>query len=95
MALEKVTLVGGQTILVHPRDTCWGYWCPIHYPSPHHMVDWQQDWRSDRGLMERICSHGVGHPDPDDHKAMDQYEWVHGCDGCCARPFDLEGDSKC
>lgn len=93
MALEKVFLTGGQVINAHPRKTCWGYWCPIHYPSPHHMVAWSQNWRGDHGLMERICPHGVGHPDPDDHKAMDQYEQVHGCDGCCARPFDIEGDA--
>jgi hypothetical protein len=31
--------------------------------------------------MERICDHGVGHPDPDEFMAD---VWVHGCDGCCA-----------
>lgn len=51
---------------------------------------WPQNWRSDRGIMERICEHGVGHPDPDDPKAGNKYEAVHGCDGCCARPFDLD-----
>ena len=93
MALEKATLVGGQVINAHPRNTCFGYWCPVHYPSPHHMRDWDQHWRSDRGIMERICPHGVGHPDPDDMKQYDKYESVHGCDGCCTRPFDVEGDA--
>lgn len=31
--------------------------------------------------MERICPHGVGHPDPDDTNP----DTVHGCDGCCAQ----------
>jgi hypothetical protein len=30
------------------------------------MKDWHTHWRDDRKLMERICPHGVGHPDPDD-----------------------------
>lgn len=36
-------------------------------------------WRDDRSFMERICPHGVGHPDPDDEHA----DPIHGCDGCC------------
>ncbi|WP_169807239.1 hypothetical protein [Herbidospora cretacea] len=55
------------------------------------MVSWRQGWRSDRGLMERLCRHGVGHPDPDDidrkrRARGDDFAWaeaVHGCDGCC------------
>lgn len=43
------------------------------------------------GLVEGICSHGVGHPTPASVKWMDensprgaQGSWgVHGCDGCC------------
>lgn len=93
MSLEEATLIGGLVINAHPRKNCWGYWCSIHYPSPHHMRDWDQYWRSDRGIMERICPHGVGHPDPDDHKQYDKYEAVHGCDGCCARPHDIESES--
>jgi hypothetical protein len=53
------------------------------------MVDWPTHWRDDRKLMERICKHGVGHPDPDDlaHKKrigldVDTIS-IHGCDGCC------------
>jgi hypothetical protein len=45
-------------------------------------------WRDDRGIMERTCPHGVGHPDPDDMGFHDRVnpghvEGVHGCDGCC------------
>jgi len=54
------------------------------------MKEWPQNWRAEVG-MERICEHGVGHPDPDsvaytrrtkgDDAAGAQS--VHGCDGCC------------
>lgn len=90
--MKETTLVGGQIITAHDREMCWGYWCPIHYPSPHHMRDWPQNWRSDRGIMERVCPHGVGHPDPDETKLYNKYDWSHGCDGCCSRAFDLEAD---
>jgi hypothetical protein len=35
--------------------------------------------------MERICEHGCGHPDPDDHRILTgEDDGIHGCDGCCA-----------
>ena len=46
----------------------------------HSMRGFPQLWREDRRIMERICPHGVGHPDPDDVLNQDR---VHGCDGCC------------
>lgn len=81
---EPVTLVGGEKILAHPVKHCvfQDRPCCIHRPSQHHMVTWRQHWRGDVGKMERLCSHGVGHPDPDD-----LYETlIHGCDGCCKPP---------
>jgi hypothetical protein len=78
---------------VHAAGDCVGPNCVIHNPSHHHMRDWPLHWRADRGLMERICEHGVGHPDPDHldfvrHTkggAAAETESVHGCDGCCAQ----------
>jgi hypothetical protein len=93
MLLEPTTLVGGQRINAHKRGNCFGYWCSVHHQSPHHMRDWPQNWRIDRGIMERICPHGIGHPDPDDIIQYDKYAFAHGCDGCCARPFDIETDA--
>lgn len=71
--------------------------CCIHRPSNHPLRHAPLNWRSDRGLMERICEHGVGHPDVDDlaHKKRvmepgryESYAFeIHGCDGCC---FDTE-----
>lgn len=39
------------------------------------------------GLIEDICSHGVGHPNDDFIKTVPEKDWfswsVHGCCGCC------------
>ena len=84
--MEKWTSGTGQKIMVHDREICEGQICPIHNPSDHHMRDWPTNWRYDRGMMERICPCGVGHPDPDD-RAEDT---IHGCCGCCAIPIKEE-----
>jgi hypothetical protein len=67
--------------------------CCIHNPSDHPLKNMPLNWRSDRFQMERICPHGIGHPDPDDiaHKrralepeVFDKFAFgAHGCDGCC------------
>ena len=90
--LEQVTLEGGEVILAHKKGNCnIPELCAVHNPSDHNMRDFKQHWRYDRGIIERICPHGVGHPDPDiiayiraiagDKQA--ECESVHGCDGCC------------
>jgi hypothetical protein len=72
---------------VHAFYRCQGRSCCIHNPSDHSMRQFRTHWRADRRLMERICPHGVGHPDPDDiaykEKLGMTHEGVHGCDGCC------------
>ena len=93
MSLEKYTTGTGQNIRVHNRSECEGTYCSVHNPSDQHMKDMRTHWRYDRGIMERICEHGVGHPDPDDlayrvrmyKKAgmPTDHLGVHGCDGCC------------
>ena len=79
----------GQKLVVHNRIDCSGK-CAIHNPSDHPLKDAPTHWRDDRALMERICKHGVGHPDPDDlaykisiRGEVAEWEGVHGCDGCC------------
>lgn len=82
---EEITavLVGGQVLIgVHKPDERCKVRCPIHNPSDHHMKDWEQNYRPDRRIIERICPHGIGHPDPDDIATNK----THGCDGCCV-PF--------
>lgn len=78
----------------HPPEACAGRHCCIHNPSDHHMKDWDYNWREDLNLMERLCPHGVGHPDPDDvaYKRSIGLEHlaVHGCDGCCIPPAQAQ-----
>lgn len=75
----------------HTAEHCAGPVCAVHRPTEHHMRRWPMVWRSERALLERLCPHGVGHPDPDHLAFIRQkygeleahYESVHGCDGCC------------
>jgi len=71
-----------KLVNVHSIEKCTGRPCPIHNPSDHHMKDWPQHYRVDRGIIERTCEHGVGHPDPDDINAKG-INSTHGCCGCC------------
>lgn len=78
---------------VHPESKCEGEACCVHHPSDHPLATAPLNWRADRWLMERICKHGVGHPDPDDiafkQRIMTPADYKryafesHGCDGCC------------
>ena len=68
----------------HEPDQCRGTVCSLHNRTQHHMRGWRQDWRTDRYMMERVCFHGVGHPDPDDFSLITGTDkGTHGCDGCC------------
>lgn len=79
---------------VHDRSLCEGRPCVVHAPSDHSMRGFRTHFRS--GLepgdikpphVERICSHGIGHPDPDDLTYQESVGnkglGIHGCDGCC------------
>lgn len=76
---------------VHPAHECQGRHCVLHDPSDHHLSRMPLQWRNDRAIFERICPHGVGHPDPDQFSywvltmGRDGAEsaQAHGCDGCC------------
>lgn len=93
MAVDDVTkketwdLGTGFLLMVHPRLSCTGRHCTFHYPVHSHMNDWPSIWRGARGILERICEHGVGHPDPSQFDYWKEhhmeYQAVHGCDGCC------------
>jgi hypothetical protein len=50
---------------VHHGSKCKGRSCVIHNPTEHSMRKLPLHYRADRNIFERICSHGVGHPDPD------------------------------
>lgn len=86
--MERWTSDTGQTLYVHPWMACIGP-CPVHNPSQHPLARAPRYWRGDRGIMERICDHGVGHPDPDDERIILQEDsGVHGCCGCCRKEPD-------
>lgn len=83
----------GREVRTHHKDKCAGQNCSIHNPSTHPLKNAPTVWRDDLKMMERICTHGVGHPDPDDVAynvgilGKDENEYAnHGCDGCCATP---------
>jgi hypothetical protein len=88
--MEMVKLENSDVeIWAHPNYACKGTYCTVHNRSNHSMRSFPQHWRSDRAIMERICPHGVGHPDPDEYKLIgSKYEGVHGCDGCCQDKMD-------
>lgn len=86
-----------QGIRHHTREQCDGHPCPFHGPSLHAMIEEPMHLR-ETGLIERLCIHGVGHPDPDSaawlRRVTGQSSWgVHGCDGCCHPERRLGGTS--
>lgn len=91
-------LPGGQWVTnMHHPCVCAGNDCCIHNPSDHHMREWPMRYNNPTpdhpgpGLMERLCEHGLGHPDPDHmtwfasvHTTEEtRDEATHVCDGCC------------
>ena len=84
-------LGGGVTLrMVHDPADCAGRGCAIHdRPSGHALRNAPLNWREDRGILERICSHGIGHPDEDSARYLESIghgvQNVHGCChlGCC------------
>lgn len=88
--MEDFTTGNQQWLQIHNKEIC-NPPCAFHAPSDHHMQYWKMLWRDDRALLERICKHGVGHPDPDQltylktkvNVGYSAEKSVHGCDGCC------------
>lgn len=61
--------------------------CVLHKPTIHKLTGARQVLRSST-LIEDLCSHGVGHPNPDSAAYLNWRDkvthWdIHGCDGCC------------
>ena len=85
MAMRRKHLLEhtGVRVLAHRRAHCRGEICCLHNRTDHVLRAWPQHWRGDRGIMERICPCGIGHPDPDDKRIREGLdEGVHGCCGC-------------
>lgn len=75
---------------LHTRSRCSALHCALHNPSSHHMRHMPQRWHAERKMIERVCDHGVGHPDPDDTTT----QRTHGCDGCCDYTAHTENQGK-
>lgn len=87
LAASDMTIVENGALRTHPASACHGRHCWIHDPTPSHMTSWPVRWRGDKGTAERICKHGIGHPDIDDvnyNLSIRRDVTQHGCDGCCA-----------
>ena len=86
---DLVAVSNGMLGHVHSSSSCqgqpWGCW--IHDPRPHPLDKAPVRWRDDKSTAERICDHGVGHPDPQDAafwwNTQGRDVTIHGCDGCC------------
>ena len=82
-----------KLVNVHDESQCRGRVCVIHRPTEHHMRPWPLHWRGDRLLFERLCPHGVGHPDPDQFDYWEatgrRHLSIHGCDFCCQPPREI------
>lgn len=82
---ESMRAIPIDDLFTHPEWACTGQVCCVHNPTDHVMKDFKQVWRPDRRIIERVCEHGVGHPDPDDFNIRNMLtDSIHGCDGCCA-----------
>jgi hypothetical protein len=83
--MSDLTFLGGSLLETHDAEACAGEWCCLHNPSDHPLNRNALCWRGH--VMERICDHGIGHPDPDDlawrRRTNQPVHGVHGCDGCC------------
>lgn len=84
MEFDMIALLNGTVLHTHPPERCAGRPCCIHHPSAHPLRDRPLVWRPDMGIMERVCPHGIGHPDPDDIMVRRfRIPGAHSCDGCC------------
>lgn len=77
-----------RLVNVHPEAACAGRGCAIHnHPTLHPLMFAPLNWRDDKDILERVCTHGIGHPDHDSaiylQSVGDGVHNLHGCDGCC------------
>lgn len=89
----------GMLISTHSIEQCQDrdYGCAIHNnPSDHPLADAPMIWRDDTNILERVCEHGIGHPDYDSALYNEEqgkaHLNIHGCDGCCVISIDAGFD---
>jgi hypothetical protein len=69
----------------HSKGSCRGPYCTIHNRSDHHMRSFPQIWNPMIFCMQRVCTHGIGHPDPDEinNDVVVKIDHETNCCGCC------------
>lgn len=96
--MDIIGMYTGPPLVVHEVSKCAGHFCCIHRPSRHPLATAPLNWRGPDIGMERICEHGIGHPDPDDLAHRESAgltpHGIHGCDGCCYDRFISTGDDQ-
>jgi hypothetical protein len=78
----------GSKLQVHNDGTCLGPNCTIHKTSMHALCLAPQKWDWERGIMLRVCVHGIEHTDVDEIKTESCFDLK--CDGCCCEDPDDE-----
>lgn len=74
------------SIYSHEPGECPESICVFHKRTNHHLRHFRQRWNLGLGMMERVCTHNVAHPDPDDISIRSgQNDGKHSCDACCIR----------
>lgn len=72
---------------VHDKDFCAGQICVMHNPINGDFRRLLLVWENNVKRYERVCEHGVTHPDPSQFafwRATGQEQLgTHPCDRCC------------
>ena len=86
-------------LVTHDSTECALEVCCLHHPSDHPLASAPLRWRHDLEYMERVCEHGIGHPDPDSlayiyvvyGEMAAAFVSVHRCDRCCGQEGGMTG----
>ena len=94
----EIPIVGAHgpvagVLVTHDSTECALAYCCIHKPSGHPLASAPLRWQNDLRFMERVCAHGIGHPDPDSLDYINAlfgemaaaFVSTHRCDGCCGQ----------
>lgn len=84
---EATRLDSGLILKHHRKENCSGRCC-LHGTSPYASCKMPRQWRTDKGILEHVCSHCIVHPcraGLEYAEVMGQHHdgGVHRCDGCC------------
>lgn len=95
---DELRLILRGTAYLNPifiHATCTGF-CPFHKRSGHPLRSAPMAWRENLGRVDRVCPHGVIHPDTDslgylrkthlwDTISINDPQHREDCDGCCGQ----------